>query len=415
MRVLVHDYSGHPFQIQLSRALALRMHDVEHLYSGANPSTPKGAIARRENDPVGLRIAPIQLAKPVRKQAFVERWRLERLYGRRLAACIATSGPDVVLLSNTPLDAASAAALACRRNDIPLVFWLQDLYGDASERILGRRLGALGRLIGRHYKNMERRILRGSSRVIGITEHFRSAAMQIGVSPDAYTTIQNWAPLDEIGPRPKVNAWSRRQGLDGRFVFLYSGTLGFKHNPGLLLSLARAFRTNQNIRVVVNSEGAAAEWLRDRAVAEGLGNLTTNPYQPYDAVPDVLAAADVLVCLLEPEAGSYSVPSKVLSYHCAGRPMLLAVPDGNLAARIVREEGTGLVADPWDLEAFVETAERLYGDGAGRIEMGRRARAYAERAFDIDAITDRFEQVLSAAVESARGARATGAAGGHEC
>lgn len=400
MRVLVHDYSGHPFQIQLSRALALRMHDVEHLYSGANPSTPKGAIARRENDPMGLRIAPIQLAKPVRKQAFLERWRLERLYGRRLAACIATSGPDVVLLSNTPLDAASAAALACRRNDIPLVFWLQDLIGDASERILGRRLGALGRLIGRHYKNMERRILRGSSRVIGITEDFRSAAMQIGVSPDAYTTIQNWAPLGEISPQSKDNAWAGQRGLSKSFVFLYSGTLGFKHNPALLLSLARCFANDAAVTVVVNSEGDAADWLRMEARKQQLARLQVNPYQPYERMSEVLGTADVLVSILEPDAGTYSVPSKVLTYHCAGRPMLLAVPTENLAARIVTEEGTGLVADPRDQTAFIAAAQRLYRSGSARKEMGKRASAYAKRTFDIERITDRFERVLQAAVKS---------------
>ncbi len=30
MRILVHDYSGHPFQAQLSRELARRGHDVVH-------------------------------------------------------------------------------------------------------------------------------------------------------------------------------------------------------------------------------------------------------------------------------------------------------------------------------------------------------------------------------------------------
>jgi len=33
MRVLIHDFSGHPFQAQLSRNLASRGHDVLHQYS----------------------------------------------------------------------------------------------------------------------------------------------------------------------------------------------------------------------------------------------------------------------------------------------------------------------------------------------------------------------------------------------
>ena len=33
MRLNIHDYSGHPFQVQLSRDLAARGHDVLHGYS----------------------------------------------------------------------------------------------------------------------------------------------------------------------------------------------------------------------------------------------------------------------------------------------------------------------------------------------------------------------------------------------
>jgi hypothetical protein len=33
MRILISDYSGHPFQVQLSRELARRGHGVTHSYS----------------------------------------------------------------------------------------------------------------------------------------------------------------------------------------------------------------------------------------------------------------------------------------------------------------------------------------------------------------------------------------------
>ena len=82
-------------------------------------------------------------------------------------------------------------------------------------------------------------------------------------------------------------------------VFLYSGTLGFKHNPGLLLALAKAFAEDRDVEVVVNSQGAPADWLRTQAAAAGLRNLRVNPFQPYEAMSDVLASADVLVMLVD--------------------------------------------------------------------------------------------------------------------
>ena len=38
LRVLVHDFAGHPFQIDLSRALARRGHTVQHVYCGSYTS-----------------------------------------------------------------------------------------------------------------------------------------------------------------------------------------------------------------------------------------------------------------------------------------------------------------------------------------------------------------------------------------
>ncbi len=39
----------------------------------------------------------------------------------------------------------------------------------------------------------------------------------------------------------------------------------------------------------------------------------------------------------------------------------------------------------------------LHADEGLRLELGRRARAYAEATFDLSQVTDRFEQVLERA------------------
>ena len=110
----------------------------------------------------------------------------------------------------------------------------------------------------------------------------------------------------------------------------------------------------------------------------------------------MLASADVLVAILEPDAGIFSVPSKVLSYLCAGRAVLAAMPVENLAARIIAREDAGRVADPADAESFVARARELLADGALRARLGANARAYAEDRFRIADIGDRFERILAA-------------------
>jgi glycosyltransferase involved in cell wall biosynthesis len=119
--------------------------------------------------------------------------------------------------------------------------------------------------------------------------------------------------------------------------------------------------------------------------------------------PDILGAADVLVALLEPTAGTFSVPSKVLSYLCAGRPILAAIPPENLAARTIERAGAGLVANSTDEESFLMLAKQLRVDAGLRQDAGRRARAYAETTFDTAVIADRFQDVIERAIARTAG------------
>jgi len=227
---------------------------------------------------------------------------------------------------------------------------------------------------------------------VTISADFVPTLARWGVPSERVHVIENWAPLDELPDRPRDNAWAREHGLVGRQVLLYSGTLGLKHDPDLLLQLARRLSRREEVRVVVISEGLGADWLRERA--GGLHNLVQLPFQPYERLPDVLASGDVLLVILEPDAGIYSVPSKVLSYYCARRALLAAIPGENLAARLLRASGGGMVVEPADAEGFAKAAAQLLDDGERRAELGTRARAYAERTFDLRLIGDRFESVL---------------------
>jgi len=142
------------------------------------------------------------------------------------------------------------------------------------------------------------------------------------------------------------------------------------------------------------SEGLGADWLK----AQNAPALIL-PFQPHDQFASVLASADVLVAILESDAGVFSVPSKILAYHCAGRAMLCAFPLDNLSARIVRDHGSGLVVAPDDQAGLLAAADQLC-DPARRDAMAAKALDYASRTFDIEDIGARFEEALKRAKHS---------------
>jgi glycosyltransferase involved in cell wall biosynthesis len=282
------------------------------------------------------------------------------------------------------------------------VFWLQDAYGVAIDQLLRKKLPVVGALVGGHYRRLERRLWRASDAIVSITEDFSSMLGAAGIAGARVTVIENWAPLDELPQRPRANDWAAAHGLTDKRVLLYSGTMGLKHDPELLVHLARRFKDAPDVRVVVVSEGIGADHIARAKTAEQLDNLLVLPFQPYAALPDVTATADVLVVVLEAGAGIYSVPSKLLTYLCAGRAILGAMPLDNLATRIVARAGAGLVAAPADTMGFLTAAQMLLDDPTRRTAAGASARAYAERTFDIQAVAQRFEAVLITAMTARR-------------
>jgi glycosyltransferase involved in cell wall biosynthesis len=394
VRLVVHDYSGHPFQVQLSRELARRGHEVLHLHCESYV-TGKGALTRLPDDPASFAVESISMGQDFAKYSYRKRFEQERRYGRQLAERVARYEPDVVLSSNTPLFAQSVFQ---RRLDdkTRFVFWQQDVYSHGMGDEARRRIPIAGALVAKQFERFERKMLDASDHVVVISDDFVPVLAAWGIDRRRVVVVENWAPLPEISPQPRNNAWSRDHGLDDATVILYSGTLGLKHDPNLLLQLALRSRDRENMRLVVISEGKGADWLAERKQALGVDNLVLLPFQPYDRFPEVLGSADVLVAILEPEAGVFSVPSKVLSYHCAGRPVLGSIPSENLAARIIGREHSGLVTEPGDVDAFVAAALRLLDDAALRREMGGNARSYAEATFDIRRIGEDFERVLLA-------------------
>ena len=393
LRVLVHDFAGHPFQIDLSRALARRGHIVQHVYCGSYASG-KGRFDA--GDDANLSVVAVPAGESFARYSPVRRVSQEAGYGRRFTRVAAAFRPDVILACNVPLVAKSVVASWCRREDVPWVFWLQDLHSVAMVAEAERRAGRLGRHVGTTFEALERRLLRQAHGVVSITDDFRPVLDGWGVDASHCTVIENWAPLGDLPERRRDNGWRAEHGLGDRFVFLYTGTLGLKHRPELLYRLAE--QRVDDAEVVVISEGLGEQRLREMLRDRPLPNLRLLPYQPMDCYPDILGSADVLVALLEPTAGTFSVPSKVLSYLCAGRSVLAAIPPENLAARTIERAGAGLVVSPTDEEAFLVAAKRLRVEDSLRQESGRAARAYAEATFDTDNITDRFETVIDRAV-----------------
>jgi glycosyltransferase involved in cell wall biosynthesis len=394
MRIVVYDNSGHPFQVQLSRELAKQGNEVLHLYS-ASFQTPKGRLQKDNNEPESLCIKGITLNEEFEKYSYFKRWNQEKQIGKLAVKEIDDYQPNVLIASNVPLDTLQHISKHCQKKNIRIIFWVQDFYGIAIQKILKKKMLLLGDMIGQYYISLEKKILETSNHIVLIADDFRKILSQMRVRNNKFTVIPNWSPIEEICVENKDNAWSRKFSLHDKFCFIYTGTLGLKHNPQLILDLALTFQKNDDVRIVVVSEGIGAEFLIKKKMELRLNNLIILSFQSFDVLPKVMGTADVLISILEKDAGIFSVPSKILTYLCAQRALLVAVPAENLSAKIVSENNCGIVVEPDKSQEFIASAEKLYMDKMMREKMGVNARMYAETHFTIDTISQKFSHIIN--------------------
>ena len=178
---------------------------------------------------------------------------------------------------------------------------------------------------------MRKNILKKSDAIVSICDQFNDVLDSWDIKANKYV-VPNWAPIKEIPILDKNHDWLSTYNLDGKFVCLYSGTMGMKHNPDVILDAAKSLNDVKDIIFVVISEGEGANYLKDQSKKYNLNNILILPFQKFSDLPMIFSSSDVLITVLEDDAGMFSVPSKLWSYYCSGKPNILSVPSNNLTS-----------------------------------------------------------------------------------
>jgi colanic acid biosynthesis glycosyl transferase WcaI len=93
------------------------------------------------------------------------------------------------------------------------------------------------------------------------------------------------------------------------------------------------------------------------------------------------SAADVLLLNQKATVEDSVIPSKLLTYMAAGRPVLAAVSERSEAARQIRDAQCGLSVAAEDPKGLVEAVSLLRRDLILRQRLGANGRAYADLHF----------------------------------
>jgi colanic acid biosynthesis glycosyl transferase WcaI len=138
----------------------------------------------------------------------------------------------------------------------------------------------------------------------------------------------------------------------------------------------------------------------EREIAERkLANIRLLPFQPAKTLPDMYSSADIVLLNQTATLEGAVIPSKLLTYMAAGRPVVAAVSEKSEAARLIRDADCGVIAAAEDPESLVAAVLSLRADCELRKKLGANGRAYAEEHFTkanvLRAYDEFFQKVLA--------------------
>jgi glycosyltransferase involved in cell wall biosynthesis len=387
LKIIVHDYAGHPFPLTLSEELSNK-HEVYHLYFG-NDYGPKADFKNSINK--NLKIENLGKEINYNKKNFVKRFFKDIQYGHLLAKRIDEIKPDIVLSGQCPTFAQESIINISKNNNAKFIMWIQDFYSIAVENILKKKISYFSTIFTFLFKYYEKKQVRIADHLIVISSEFKYQLKKWNIENDKISFIPNWGNLKQILKENSKNVnFLTNNNLDIKKIrLIYSGTLALKHNHELILKLANL---NLNIEILIIGTGAGFDKLKKNK------NLPTNikllSLLPFNQLNIALNSADIFLAMINTDASEFSVPSKILNYLCAGKPIILSAPFDNLASQIIMESKAGRVFEPNnfnDLNSFINTLQK---NEKLRLEMSSQGRIYAEKHFNLSQIAKKFENIF---------------------
>ncbi len=315
---------------------------------------------------------------------------------------------NVMLISSTPPIQGAMAAMVkkCRRDHIPFIYVLQDIFPDS---LVGTGMTHKGSLLWKIGRRIENFTYNNADKIIVISQDFKRNIMAKGVPEEKIEVIYNWVDQNAVVDVPREqNKLFAKYNLDpSKFFITYSGNIGLTQNMDMLLAVMEELKTEEpDVRLVLIGEGAYKAQVEKIVAEKNLSNVVMLPFQPYEDIGHVFSLGDAGLVISKPGVGENSVPSKTWSIMSASRPVLANFDENELkeivdgtSASSTTGKPCGIFTKAGDKEAFKEAILTLYNNPELCKEYGRNGRQFVMDNLTKEVGTQKYVDVIKSVVK----------------
>jgi colanic acid biosynthesis glycosyl transferase WcaI len=298
---------------------------------------------------------------------------------------------DLMLVFETsPVTVGLPALVLKRLKNIPIMFWVQDLWPESLSATGAVSSSFLLSLVGL----VVQLIYRGSDLILAQSRAFFPSIVKYGGSREKIVSFPTSA---EAFYRPvKLEAEApERALLPQGFKVMFAGNIGAAQDFETILAAAEMLKDRPDLHWVILGDGRRRAWVEEQVQARGLrGTVHLLGRYPPEAMPRFFALADALLVTLKKEPiFALTTPAKVPSYLACSKPIIASL-DGE-GARVVQEAGVGLNGPAGNPAALADSVLAMYHlSPSQRRAMGLRGRGYFMKHFEREMLLDRLETLM---------------------
>lgn len=298
-------------------------------------------------------------------------------------------------ISNPPINSMIGCYLKKKLN-APFVYMNWDIYPQIVEETYSNTLikiicGFWHRINSRNYPQIDQMITIGKVMSESINKPLKNK-INIEIIPIACN-------VDKMIPREKeTNPFIQEKGLEGKFIILYSGKLGYGHNIRIILGAAKKLENYEDIVFVFVGKGPRCEEV-SAYIENGGANVRLYPYQPEEIIPYSIASGDIGVVSQEAKLAHLFLPSKTYNLMACGIPVIGLCSDHDDLQYLLETTKVGIPLIENNADKMAESILSLYQNKDKRKQMSVKAREVACREYSEKVVLEKyralFERVIS--------------------
>ena len=299
--------------------------------------------------------------------------------------------PDIVFAYHGALPVSIPALLYKLIRKVPFVYDINDLWPDT--------LTATGMLknkvllsIVNSWCNLTYRY---ADHLTVLSMGFKEKLIDRGVTSKKISVTHHWS-RDKAIEEEVIDDNIKLNFSNNKLKILYAGNIGKAQSLYTIIDGVELINKHKDkVELILLGDGVEKSNLIKYVKSKAIDSITFLNRVESSEVGKYLKCSDVLLAHLKDDPlFRITIPSKIIGYLFAGKPILLGIRGD--AEQIVTESNAGWVFEPDDVMDFVKTVEKLLKlDNSVLLQKGVRAKEYYLENFTIKKVTEKYISIFN--------------------